>query len=77
LCVEARNNGQDMIPVHLFPTRLNQENFQLLSDQYDDKKLIDFWSQLKKGYTYFEKNKKIPRVIVHPDGAYQFFEEKI
>ena len=77
LCVEARNNGQESIPIHLFPTRLNQENFQLLSDQYDDKKLINFWSQLKKGYSYFEKNRKIPWVVVQPDGAYHFFEEKI
>lgn len=74
LCVDAKNNGQDMIPVHLFPTRLSQENFNLLSEQYSDQKLLDFWAQLKKGYSLFEKNKKIPRTVIQPNGAYNFFE---
>lgn len=77
LCVEARSNGQESIPIHLFPTRLNQENFQLLSNQFQDKKLLDFWSQLKKGYSYFEKNLKIPEVVIQSDGAYHFFDKKI
>jgi murein L,D-transpeptidase YafK len=75
LCVDAKNNGQDMIPVHLFPARLSQENFNLLSKQYSDRKLLDFWAQLKKGYSLFEKNKKIPRTIIQPNGAYNFFED--
>jgi murein L,D-transpeptidase YafK len=64
-----------MIPVHLFPARLSQENFNLLSKQYSDRKLLDFWAQLKKGYSLFEKNKKIPRTIIQPNGAYNFFED--
>lgn len=75
LCVEAKNNGQESIPVHLFPARLTQENFQLLSEQYPDKKLLNFWAQLKLGYFLFEKNRKIPEVFIHSNGAYDFVEK--
>jgi murein L,D-transpeptidase YafK len=75
LCVEAKNNGQESIPVHLFPARLTHENFQLLSEQYPDKKLLNFWAQLKLGYFFFEKNRKIPEVFIHSNGAYDFVEK--
>ncbi|MDG1724683.1 MAG: hypothetical protein P8I11_03235 [Bacteroidia bacterium] len=75
LCVEAKNNGQESIPIHLFPARLTLENFQLLSEQYSDKKLLNFWAQLKLGYSLFEKNRKIPEVFIYSNGAYDFGEK--
>jgi murein L,D-transpeptidase YafK len=43
--------------------------------QYPDKKLLNFWAQLKLGYFLFEKNRKIPEVFIHSNGAYDFVEK--
>ena len=53
LAVEAKNNGQLSIPVHIFPSRLNENNYQELIKDYPNYK--SFWSNLKEGYDYFEK----------------------
>ena len=71
-CVEARNSGQGEIPIHIFPTRLTQENFTLLTKQYEDKSLHSFWRQLKNGYDLFEKNNELPEVEIDGKGQYFF-----
>ena len=71
--VEAKNNGQDRIPVHIFPGRLGREEFEKLREEYaKDKELIDFWTNLEEGYTYFEKSRVLPQITVSKDGAYEF-----
>jgi murein L,D-transpeptidase YafK len=74
-CVEARNRGQLDIPIHIFPSRLTDENYNLLKKQYDDDSLINFWKQLKMGYDMFERTKRVPRVVFSPQGEYFFFEK--
>ena len=71
-CVEARHSGQGDIPIHIFPTRLTQENFTLLTKQYEDKSLHSFWRQLKNGYDLFEKNNELPEVEIDGKGQYFF-----
>lgn len=71
LAVEARNNGQQNISVHIFPTRLNEKGMTFLNDEYEgNKALLDFWKNLKQVYDYFEKNKKLPKMTVSKDGKY-------
>ncbi len=71
LAVEARNNGQQNIPVHIFPTRLNEKGMTFLNDEFEENKtLLDFWKNLKLVYDYFEKNKKLPKITVNKDGKY-------
>jgi len=71
LAVEARNNGQQNIPVHIFPTRLNEKGMTFLNDEFkDNKALLDFWRNLKQVYDYFEKNKKLPKITVNKEGKY-------
>ena len=74
ICVEAKNNGQKDIPIHLFPARLTDENFTLLKNQCNDQVVVDFWNQLKIGFQLFEDNKIIPRTIINSKGDYLFFE---
>src|SRR5690606_4688666 len=60
LAVEARNNGQAKIPVHIFPARLTEENFKSLRSEYaSNPVLISFWQNLRIGYDGFESTKKI------------------
>jgi len=70
---EAKNSGQENIPVHIFPTRLDDTSFKTLSKQYaSDKSLIAFWENLKTGFNYFEKNHELPRVSILKNGLYDF-----
>ena len=73
IAVEARDNGQTRIPVHIFPTRLNDNNMaQLMNVFAKERDLLRFWSNLKPGYDYFAQNKKLPDVTVNARGRYQY-----
>lgn len=69
----ARNNGQIDIPVYIFPFRMTDANFQVYKKQYaQNRDLIDFWTNLKKGYDKFTLGKKALKVSVDNLGSYQF-----
>ena len=71
--VDARNNGQKYIPVHIFPDRLDKESFgNLLKDYGGDKSLVTFWSNLKVGFDYFEFKKILPEINISANGLYDF-----
>jgi murein L,D-transpeptidase YafK len=67
----AKNNGQLMIPIHIFPTRLTLNNFNKLKLDYfkSNVSLLAFWSNLKQVYDFFEKNKIVPTVSVDPSSG--------
>ncbi len=68
LAVQAKSNGQSSIPVHIFPTRLDNRALERLKDEPQ----ITFWKNLQIGYNWFERNRQPPRISVDTDGAYQF-----
>lgn len=68
LAVEARNNGQKNIPVHIFPFRMSDQNFSRFSAKYPTHK--DFWENLRTFYASFEKTKKVPSFAVDQKGKY-------
>jgi murein L,D-transpeptidase YafK len=71
--VEARSNGQAEIPVHIFPSKLDDINFEILKKEYQNNKgLIDFWKNLKGGYDFFESKKILPSIFVNAKGDYSF-----
>lgn len=62
-CVEARNSGQETIPVTIFPMELTDSNFDRLKNKYaEDNDKIGLWTDLKKGYDIFNENKELPSV---------------
>ncbi len=70
--VESRENGQTQIPVHIFPTRLNDEGMAQLKRDYSDQPgLIALWGNLKPGYDYFESSRQLPDMRVDSQGRYQ------
>ena len=70
-CLNARLNGQEFIPVHVFPTRLTKSGMAYLSKQFPtDKVKQQFWNELKVGYDYFEKYHKLLPVMYSADGKY-------
>lgn len=73
LAIEARNNGQLTIPVHIFPTTLDVATFnQLKTDYSHAPALIDFWSNLQSVYLDFEKTKQVNTVKTNARGQYFF-----
>jgi murein L,D-transpeptidase YafK len=73
LTVEAFNNGQQNIPVHIFPTRLTPESFVSLENSHKGhEKLVGFWKNLQPVYLNFENKKVVPDVKVNARGEYYF-----
>jgi len=73
LAVEAKNAGQNKIPVYIFPAKLNDNNFYILKQQYaDNKDLIEFWENLKIGYDLFTSNQKELNFSINTEGFYIF-----
>lgn len=71
VCLNAKLNGQEYIPVHVFPTRLTKSGMAYLSKEYPrDQAKQQFWAELKAGYDYFEKTHKLLPVMYAPDGKY-------
>lgn len=73
LCLNSRLHGQTNIPVQIFPVRFNKESIGFLTQQYgNDLSTQKFWMNLKSGYDYFERYKKILPVMYDPQGKYVF-----
>jgi murein L,D-transpeptidase YafK len=76
LAVQAKNNGQNRISVHVFPFRMGGGNMRLAFEKYSDNKaLLSFWENLQTGYNWFEKRKNLPTVSVDKKGKYLFGEK--
>lgn len=72
LAVEAKNGGQESIPVHIFPARLNAGVVdQLKSETGVDEKITAFWANLQAVYSDFESTRKLKPIRVNSKGAYE------
>lgn len=73
IAVEARNNGQTKIPVHIFPTRLDKGNLeQIVSELRPTDATKNFWKNLEPVYQDFESTRKLKAVKVNSKGDYYF-----
>ncbi len=72
LAAHAKNQGQDFIPVHIFPIRFNKEKSvkYLESITKDDQDLKKFADRLEDAFDYFEKYKQLPIVMIGDKGQY-------
>ena len=71
--IQAKNNGQQKIPVYIFPFRFTEKNWNTFSDTYNtDPTLLSFWSQLKTGYDMFLEKSEELIVNVDKEGNYSF-----
>jgi murein L,D-transpeptidase YafK len=70
-CFEACNSGQKKIELSIFPARLNDSGYSGLTAKFgNDKDKISLWSDLKKSYDLFDRNKVPPTVKFLPDGTH-------
>ncbi len=72
LAAYAKDQGQDFIPVHIFPIRFNKEKSvnYLESMTKDDQSLKKFAGRLEDAFDYFEKYKQLPVVMIGSAGEY-------
>src|SRR5258706_6221523 len=72
LAALAKSQGQDYIPVHIFPIRFNVPRsvnyFNNLSK--DDPALRKFASKLEDAFDYFDKFKQLPVIMISDKGDY-------
>lgn len=71
LAVQAMDAGQKVIPVHIFPARLDASRLQWLEDTFQpEADLLQFWHDLAPAYAFFEETRRVPWVTVGEDGRY-------
>jgi len=71
LAVEARHAGQRRIPVHIFPTRLDDAGWAWLQERYaQDPHRLAFWRELRPVFAYFERHRQVPRPVIDGQGRY-------
>lgn len=68
----ARANGQDFIPVHVFPVKYNDgKSMDKMIENFKSSPAMNiFILNLRKAYDYFEKNKQLPLIMINAKGEY-------
>jgi murein L,D-transpeptidase YafK len=71
IAVDAKAAGQNRIPVHIFPAKMNQTGMKhLTAEAAQNQTLLSFWRNLKEGYDAFENNRRLPNISVDKKGQY-------
>ncbi|MEJ2503448.1 MAG: L,D-transpeptidase family protein [Gemmatimonadota bacterium] len=74
IAVRARDAGQTSIPVHIYPTRLDEDGLRWLREMYGSTHVdYPFWANLAEGYRTFEATRMLP-VIGYEGRRYTFRE---
>ncbi|HYC83731.1 MAG TPA: L,D-transpeptidase family protein [Chryseosolibacter sp.] len=69
LAVEAKNDGQQKIPIHIFPGRLDDAGLQTLLSESGTEH-ASFWTNLKPIFEDFERSGTLSDVVVDAKGLY-------
>ncbi len=73
ICVDARSSGQNLIPVYIFPCRMDSLAIQGLKvAAASDTNLIAFWQNLYEGYRILRQRHRAPAFRVDALGRYVF-----
>ena len=72
LSTQARNQGQEFIPVHVFPVRYSNKKSMdyLMEATRSNPSLQHFSSNIKAVFDYFELKKELPIIMVNRKGEY-------
>ena len=71
LAAQAMDAGQRVIPIHIFPSRMDERSLTWLEATFQpEAELRAFWRNLAEGYEYFERTHQVPWITVARDGRY-------
>lgn len=79
LAAYAKNQGQDFIPVHIFPIDFkNNKSVEYLKKYLETfSEYTPFESKMKNAYYYFEKYKQLPTILINDKGEYLIDDEAL
>jgi murein L,D-transpeptidase YafK len=68
----AKNNGQDFIPVHIFPVKYNlKESLSYLNESIKDNDVLKLFNKnIRVAFDQFELQKELPIILVNKKGDY-------
>jgi murein L,D-transpeptidase YafK len=72
LAAHAKTQGQDFIPVHIFPIDFKNSRSNVYLNRYlkDFPEYTPMVNEMKQAYHYFDKTKKLPVIMVSQRGNY-------
>jgi hypothetical protein len=72
LASAAKSQGQEFVPVHVFPARYNVKNSldYLNNSIKDNAYLQQFNNNIREAFNYFELKKELPVIMVNKRGDY-------
>ena len=72
LAAHAKDQGQDFIPVHIFPVRFNVKKSVAYLEGLtkDDPVLKKFSERLEEAFDYFDKFRQLPLILIGEKGDY-------
>jgi murein L,D-transpeptidase YafK len=77
LAVLAHSQGQQHLPIQIFPARLTDDGLKsLVATHPNQPALVAFWRNLKEGYDAFEPTQRLPRLTTRSDGSYVFLAKQ-
>ena len=76
LAAHAKDQGQDFIPVHIFPIRFTKEKSVKYLENLtkDDPSLKKFANRLEDAFDYFEKYRQLPVIMIDEKGGYSVYD---
>lgn len=68
----VKDQGQDFIPVHIYPLRYENEKAieQMASKTKHKQGVQEFATQIQEAYEFFEDTHQLPTVLIAKDGSY-------
>lgn len=79
LAAYAKNQGQDFIPVHIFPVDFKNTKSEDYLKKYLEtfSEYSPFESKMKNAYYFFEKYKQLPTILINEKGEYLIDDEAL
>ncbi len=72
----AKTSGQAHLPIEIFPARLTDGVLDQLASEYRaEPQVVEFWTNLKVGFDYFEKHLRPASVNTNRGGKHVFGPE--
>ncbi len=72
MAVHAKSNGQQVIPVYLFPFQMNRENMEeQLANLPETDSRKSFWKQLEPAWKYWQRERKTIPYSIDSKGKYK------
>ena len=71
LAVQSKSQGQNRIPVHIFPTIMSAFGMDTLyQEAANNRDLMSFWENIRPAFSFFEDFKSVPTIAISASGNY-------